>query len=121
MRSIGFARLMKLSSVAVVVKDAKKSARWYKEKLGFEIRSHEGHWIAVAPKGADVVLHLCEGEPLEPGNTGIGFLSKDVAKDEKLLESRDVKFTVPRKAEAWGTYAMFADPDGNEFWLNEEE
>jgi predicted enzyme related to lactoylglutathione lyase len=31
-----------------------------------------------------------------------------------------VEFTTkPKKAE-WGTYAMFKDPDGNEFWLYPE-
>jgi len=121
MPSVGLARTMKLSSVAVVVSDAKKSATWYREKLGFEIRDQEGHWVTVAPKGSNVVLHLCEGfYPLEPGNTGFSFLVKDVAKAEKVLRGKGVQFTEPTKKESWGTYAMFADPDGNEFWLMEE-
>jgi len=28
---------------------------------------------------------------------------------------------MPITKESWGTNAMFADPDGNEFWLLEEE
>lgn len=112
---------MKLSSIAVVVSDAKKSAKWYKEKLSLQIRDQEGHWITVSPKDSDVVFHLCEGfYPLEPGNSGISFVSKDVAKDQKALEGKGVKFTTPTTKEDWGTYAMFADPDGNEFWLVQE-
>ncbi len=112
---------MNLSSVALVVSDAKKSARWYKEKLGFEIKSREGHWITVAQKGIPVEIHLCEKfHPLEPGNTGFSFTSKDVVKEQKALESKGVKFTTPTTKEDWGTYAMFADPDGNEFWLVQE-
>ena len=110
--------MLNFTSAAVVVKDAKKSAKWYQEKLGFEIRSGEGHWITVAPKGSPIAFHLCEGfYPLEPGNTGFSFMSKDVAKDEKSLRAKGVEFTQPTKKEDWGTYAMFKDPDGNVFWL----
>jgi catechol 2,3-dioxygenase-like lactoylglutathione lyase family enzyme len=112
---------MKLSSIALVVSDAKKSAKWYMEKLGFEIRSKDGHWVTVSQKGLPVDIHLCEGFcPLEPGNTGFSFISKDVAKEQKALEAKGVKFTQTTKKEDWGTYAMFADPDGNEFWLVRE-
>lgn len=117
----GVAIGMRFTSVAVVVKDGKKSAQWYKEKLGFEIREAGGHWITVAPKESNVVIHLCEGDELEPGNTGFAFLVKDVAKEEKALASKGVRFTMPTKKEPWGTQAMFADPDGNEFFLTEEE
>jgi len=113
--------MLKLSSIAIVVSDAKKSARWYQDRLGLGIRSKEGHWITVASKDSGVVLHLCEGfYPLEPGNTGICFLAKDVAKEQKALEAKGVKFTQPTTKEDWGTSAMFADPDGNEYWIYEE-
>lgn len=107
-------------SVAVVVSDGKKSAQWYKEKLGFEVRSGDGHWITVAPKGSEMVIHLCEGDELEPGNTGFAFYAKDVAKEEAALRKKGVAFTQPTKKQPWGTQAAFADPDGNEFWLIEE-
>lgn len=41
----------KAFSVAVMVSDGKKSAKWYKEKLGFET-SVDGHWVTAWPKGA---------------------------------------------------------------------
>ncbi len=103
--------------VAVVVSNANKSADWFKEKLGFEIRDKEGHWVTVAPKGTQVVMHLCETTPAEKGNTGIGFRVKDLDKTYAEYSGKGVEFSVkPTKAE-WGSYAMFKDPDGNEFWL----
>ncbi len=110
---------MEFGSVAVVVSDGKKSAQWFKEKLGFEIRDQEGHWITVAPKGSKLLIHLCEGNELEPGNTGFAFYVKDAAKEETDLRKKGVKFPESTKKESWGTHAMFADPDGNEFWLIE--
>lgn len=113
---------MRLSSLAVVVSDAKKSARWYKEKLDLNITDEHGHWTTVASKSADVRIHLCEGfYPLEPGNTGIAFTVKDVKKEEESLKKKGVSFTTPTTKEEWGTYAMFKDPDGNEYWLMQEE
>jgi catechol 2,3-dioxygenase-like lactoylglutathione lyase family enzyme len=110
---------MEFGSVAIVVSDGKKSAQWFKEKLGFEIRDQDGHWITVAPKGSKLIIHLCEGDELEPGNTGFAFYAKDVAKEEADLRKKGVRFTVPTKKESWATHAMFADPDGNEFHLIE--
>jgi catechol 2,3-dioxygenase-like lactoylglutathione lyase family enzyme len=109
---------MSILDVAVVVSNATKSAEWYREKLGLEVRENEGHWITVAPKGSDVVLHLCETKPLEQGNTGISFRVDDLDKTYKELSAKGVEFTVKPTKEEWGTYAMFKDPDGNVFWLN---
>ncbi len=111
---------MEFGSVAIVVSDGKKSAQWFKDKLGFEVRSQEGHWVTVAPKGADTVIHLCEGDTLEPGNTGFAFYVKDAAKEEANLRKKGVTFPSPVKKEPWGIVGAFADPDGNEFWLIQE-
>ena len=40
--------------------------------------------------------------------------------EERALRKAGVEFTTPTTTEDWGTYAMFKDPDGNEFWLIEE-
>ncbi len=112
--------MLKFGDVAVVVSDAQKAAVWWREKLGFEVRDNEGHWVTVAPQGSDALIHLCETTPREKGNTGIGFLAKDVMKAAKELESKGVRFTKPAEKAPWGAFAMFADPDGNEFWINEE-
>lgn len=33
------------------------------------------------------------------------------------MSGKGVEFTEKPKKEPWGYYAMFKDPDGNEFWL----
>ena len=109
-----------IMDVAIVVSNAKKSAEWYKEKLGLELRENEGHWITMAPKGSNVVLHLCETTPLEKGNTGIAFHVDDLDKTYKEMSGKGVEFTTKPKKTEWGSYAMFKDPDGNEFWLYPE-
>jgi len=106
-----------IMDMAVVVSNAKKSAEWYKEKLGLEVRDNEGHWFTVAPKGSNVVLHLCETKQLEQGNTGIAFSVDDLDKTYNELNAKGVEFTTKPKKTEWGSHAMFKDPDGNEFWL----
>jgi len=109
-----------IGSVAVVVSDAAKAKEWYKEKLGFKVVSEEGHWVTVAPRGSKgPVLHLCKTTPLEQGNTGILLHVDDLNKTFKALSKKGVKFTHEPKDEGWGPYAMFADLDGNVFWLEE--
>ena len=110
--------ISKISSKAVVVRDPAESAKWYKEKLGFSIRSHKGHWVTVAPKGSrGIILHLCDMKPYEKGNTGIAFLTDDLKKEYELLSKKGVKFAVKPRDDGWGPYSMFQDPDGNVFCL----
>jgi len=97
------------------VSDGEKSAKWFKEKIGAEV-SIVGHWVLTWPKGSTAKIHLCEGEP-EPGNTGIAFYADDPIKEAKEMKARGVKFTRDVKKTEWGTNGMFADPDGNEYWL----
>lgn len=107
--------------VAVRVADAKKSAAWWR-KLGFELRDNAGHWITVAPPGSkEMVLHLCEGEDKEEGNTGIGFYVDDVAEVQAAWEKKGVVFSVPRRVGSASVQARFLDLDGNEYWLFEDE
>jgi predicted enzyme related to lactoylglutathione lyase len=108
--------ISKFFSVAVVVSDAKKSAKWYKEKLGFETSTADDHWVTAWPKGADWKLHLCE-DKLESGNTGIGFYSDDVEKTVADLKKKGVKFAQDYTKTEWGEMAQLEDPDGNIIWI----
>jgi len=49
-----------VGSIAVLVNDPKKSAEWYRDKLGFEIVGIEGHPVFVKVMGSHgPLLHLC--------------------------------------------------------------
>jgi catechol 2,3-dioxygenase-like lactoylglutathione lyase family enzyme len=133
-----------VGSVAVLVSDARKSAEWYKERLGFEIVGREGHAVFVRPKGTETpLIHLCARceawEDDEPGGrTGI-WLScgrVTVRKDEKSgllipasdpedvkrtyleLKASGVEFSEELTTTKWGKYAIFKDPDGNEYEIS---
>jgi len=114
--------MIAIADVAVVVSNAKASAKWWEENLGFSTYTvgNSGHAMLVAPPGERFVLHLCEGfAPLEPGNTGIAFLTDDMEATVARMVKGEVQFPEPPKKAAWGVWAKFSDPDGNIFWLME--
>lgn len=111
-----------ITSIAVLVNDAKKAAQWYHEKLGFELDSMQGHWVAVRPPGSKTALHLCArcgewGSDTPGGQTGIFITSDDKEKTYRELKARGVEFSKELTTESFGTYAIFKDLDGNQFWL----
>jgi catechol 2,3-dioxygenase-like lactoylglutathione lyase family enzyme len=133
-----------VGSVAVLVKDARKSAVWYRDKLGFEVLSMEGHGVFVRAGGpGGVLIHLCgrcdAWENDHPGGrtgiwlrcgevgvrrnpkTGVVVPSSDpelVEKTYEELKRRGVEFREPLTTASWGNYAILADPDGNEFEIS---
>ncbi len=113
---------MKVSpvSIAVVVKDARRSKKFYVDKLGMTVLDDYPHWVTVGKPRQGFRIHLCDTEPLEPGNTGIA-LRVDTKLDAayQALKKKGVKFSVPPKEQEWGMECRFVDPDGNEFWLME--
>ncbi|MDE1837718.1 MAG: VOC family protein [Euryarchaeota archaeon] len=115
---------LKPYSVAVVVKDRKRSLRWYHEKLGLDILADHEHWAVVGSKKQGVALHLCavrEFDPrgrLEKGNTGILLRTdRDIERTYRELRKRGVKFSLPPTKEDWGWACTLVDPDGNEIRL----
>ena len=112
--------MLALADVAVVVSDAKASAKWWKSNLGFATYTvgGSGHAVMVAPPGDKFVLHLCEGfAPLETGDTGIAFVTDEIDKLAARMVRRKVEFPEPVREVEWGKMGKFADPDGNIFWL----
>lgn len=112
--------MIALADCAVAVSDAKAAARWWRESLGFAVHvvGQGDHAVMVAPPGDRFVLHLCEGfEPVQPGNSGIAFVTDDIEGVVRQMRSAGVTFPEPLKKESWGGMAKFADPDGNVYWL----
>lgn len=133
-----------VGSVAILVHDAKKSAAWYRDKLGFEIVGLEGHTVFVRPKRSQrLLLHLCERcnswQNDRPGRrTGIWLRCGEITirKDERTgqvtaasepknvetayleLKKNGVEFSEELTTTNWGKYAILRDLDGNEFEIS---
>ncbi len=76
------------------------------------------HALLVAPPGERYLLHLCEGfASVEPGNTGVAFITDEIEDQVRKMEAAGVHFVEPLQRNRWGGMAKFEDPDGNVFWL----
>ncbi len=114
--------MIALADCAITVTNARESARWWNENLGFAVHTvgNGTHAVMVAPPGDSFVLHLCEGyAPIEPGNTGVAFVTDAIEPLVRRMQAGGVEFPTPLKKGPGGSMAMFADPDGNVFWLFE--
>jgi len=112
--------MIALADCSIAVSDAKAAAVWWNEKLGFAVHwvGQGDHALMVAPPGDRFVLHLCEGfEPVQPGNSGVAFVTDDLEGMVRRMEGAGVRFSEPLQKEAWGGMAKFEDPDGNVYWL----
>jgi predicted enzyme related to lactoylglutathione lyase len=107
--------------IAVVVTDGAKAKKFWHEQVGFDVKHDQGHWITVAAPGSEVLVHLCQGDKADPGNTGIAWAVDDVFGLEKRLKDKGVHIAKAAGKTEWGTTNMrISDPDGNEFWFFQE-
>ena len=114
-------RGIKMASIPVRNQDA--SLKFYTEKLGFKVATDQPfngkqRWIELKIPGADSLLALFTPEGHEDrigGFQPLTFWCDDVEATVKQLKTRGVEFAVDPKSEAWGTFAIFKDPDGNQF------
>ena len=61
-----------------------------------------------------------EGDPLTGRHTGVGFGVDDLRAEHARLAEAGVRFTAAPERQPWGGFmALFADPDGNVFYLDE--
>jgi catechol 2,3-dioxygenase-like lactoylglutathione lyase family enzyme len=111
--------------ISIPVHNQDVALKFYTEKLGFKVTTDQPHgsqrWIELLIPGADTGLALFTPEGHENrigGFQPISFWSDDVMATAKIMKSKGVEFAKEPKAEAWGTAAVFKDPDGNQFVLS---
>jgi catechol 2,3-dioxygenase-like lactoylglutathione lyase family enzyme len=111
--------------VGVPVSDQQRALEFYTTKLGFRVITDqeftpEQRWIelGIGRSGTGIALFTPPGHKDRIGTfTGISFVADDVKATWRELASKGVVFVQEPKEEGWGTSAIFADPDGNQFVL----
>ena len=125
---------MRLELIPVAVTDVDRAKRFYVDQVGFNLDFDfrpADHGIDVpetvrslqlTPPGSDcsilVVSHFPEAE-LPPGSAfGLHLCVNDIDEARRALSEKGVE--VGDVVEAAGAlHAVFRDPDGNEFWLQQ--
>lgn len=115
---------IQIGYVIVGVKDLDTAVAFYRDTMGFELLFAEPQFQFASFKVGDLHFSLAAGTGDTHGsgdrNTGIGFTVPDVDAAHAELAAKGVTFTLPPGRQPWGGYmAMFADPDGNVFYLDQ--
>ncbi len=107
--------------VNVHVSDFEGSPVFYRDVLGLDLLMTDESFGDASFRAANVQFAIVKSEPpLVGGHTGIGLLVKDLDAAYSELAER-VTFTQAPTKQPWGGYmALFVEPDGNEFYLDEE-
>lgn len=135
--------IQRQSHSTVYVTDQDEALAFYRDKLGFEVRTDvsmgEGEafrWLTVSPKGQPdleiVLMPITPGPALddasaetmkqlvEGGGLGIGvFETDDVHGDHERLTKLGVEFVSPPGERPYGTEAIVKDSSGNWFSLTQ--
>lgn len=111
--------------VGVPVTDQQRALEFYTTKLGFRVVTDQPfndtqRWIelAIGRSGTGIALFTPPGHESRIGTfTGISLVADDVKATARELAAKGVKFIQEPKEADWGTSAIIADPDGNQFVL----
>jgi predicted enzyme related to lactoylglutathione lyase len=112
--------------VGIPTKDQGRALKFYTEKLGFDVStdqefSETQRWIElrIANSPTRVVLFTPEGHESRIGTFFNGsFACDDVVATHRQLSARGVEFVSGPQKQPWGEFAIFKDPDGNQFVLS---
>lgn len=105
--------------------DREAALKFWTEQVGFTLLRKEpmnpqGYWLEAGPEGARsaIVLYprsmMADWAERKPS---IVFECDEIQRTYQEMSSREVHFLQEPKKMTWGTFAIFQDPDGNEFVL----
>jgi predicted enzyme related to lactoylglutathione lyase len=112
--------------IGIPTRDQSRALKFYTELLGFEVSTDQPfddqqRWIElrIANSATRVVLFTPEGHESRIGTFFNGtFACDDVQATYRQLSARGVEFVKPPQQQPWGEFAIFKDPDGNQFVMS---
>jgi len=111
-----------LKFAGIPTRDQDRAVKFWTEKLGFRVRTDQPmgaqRWIelSIGNSATGIVLFTPEGHEDRIGSFFNGsFLCDDVEATYRQLCEKGVEFATPPTKQSWGTFAVFKDPDGNQF------
>jgi catechol 2,3-dioxygenase-like lactoylglutathione lyase family enzyme len=114
--------------VSVPVSDQDQAKSFYVERLGFDlVRDDDSvpglRWIEVRPSGGAPSLTLVDWFESMPAGSmrGLVFAVDEITAEYERLMSNGVEFDSPPRRQPWAIEAVFRDPDGNQFVLQQSQ
>ena len=98
---------------------------FFRDQLGLRVlTSDETFGYAAFDTGAARIAFAVSGDQPElvGRHTGIGLIAEDINLAYEEMRTAGVDFEMPPSKQPWGgVLALFKDPDGNIFYLDEEQ
>jgi predicted enzyme related to lactoylglutathione lyase len=114
--------IKKVKLVTITVRDQQRALTFYRDKIGLKVLADErqsdgSRWIElVTSDGGSAIALVAAGKDDKIGCfSNVIFGCDNVYNTYHDLRSRGVEFVTAPAEEAWGTFAVFKDPDGNSF------
>ena len=116
----------RIGYVNIGVRDLERAVEFYRDVVGFTLVFSEPKFNYARFDVGGMTFGIGAGEvdmftggPPGHRHTGIGLVVADVDAAAKELKAKGVVFTMEPSKQPWGGYmAMFADPDGNQYYLD---
>jgi len=118
--------IKQIKFASIPVRDQDRSLEFFTGKLGFAVATDQPfdgkqRWIELKLPGAEtrLVLFTPDGHAGRIGSlSNITFMADDVEQTYEQLSGKGVTFSQKPQKAPWGSYAVFEDPDGNQFVLS---
>lgn len=133
--------ITRLSHATIYVLDQDEALKFYRDKLGFEVRTDMAmdngfRWLTVGPKtqpDLEIILMTVRESPMfaadmvarlrtliESGAMGVGVLQVDDCRSTyEELKAKGVEFMSPPTDNFYGIEALFKDNSGNWFSMTQ--
>jgi predicted enzyme related to lactoylglutathione lyase len=109
--------------VSIPTRDQDRAIKFWTEQVGFRVLTDQPfddkqRWIELRVGAADtrVVLFTFDEGGVQPGmRFNASFACDNVERTYDEMVARGVPFLGKPEKQPWGTFAIFSDPDGNQF------
>lgn len=115
----------RIAIISLPVADQQVAKAFYTQVLGFTVVRdnpfEQGQrWIELAPQNSGTSITLVTWFPhMPPGSLhGLVLVTDDLAEAHATLTARGLEIS-PIETAPWGQYALFKDPDGNGWVLQQ--
>lgn len=113
--------------VSIPTHDQDRALKFWTEKVGFRVFTDQPfnekqRWIELRIGSSETRLVLFTfDQGMKPGGSFNGALACDsVERTYQELLAQGVEFVSPPTKQPWGMFAIFKDPDGNQFVLSSQ-
>jgi catechol 2,3-dioxygenase-like lactoylglutathione lyase family enzyme len=112
--------------VSIPTTDQDRALKFWTDVVGFRVLTDQPfddkqRWIELRIGSSEtrLVLFKFDESGLKPGGSFNGAMAcQNVEQTHAELSARGVEFVSAPQKQPWGTFAVFKDPDGNQFVLS---